>query len=86
MKETLISVLKPFAQGCFNLVNKVSTQSAVLIYVLVLAAVALWVLTLKQERPKKSDWPGGEALVLHDLRFWAVVIVVLQIIVYIVVG
>ncbi len=78
LRNALISLLKPFAQFCFNLVKPVSSDQAILIYILVLAAIALWVMTLRQEKPKKEDWPG-KILIFHDLRLWAVLILVLQI-------
>lgn len=83
VREALISLLKPFAVMCFKLVDPVSSGQAILIYILVLVAVAVWVLTLKQEKPSRSDWPG-KALVLHDLRLWAVLILVLQIAFYVI--
>ena len=83
IKESLISLLKPFAETCFKLVNAVSPSQAILIYIFVLVVVGIWVLTLKQEKPSSSDWPG-KVLVLHDLRFWASVILVLQIGLYII--
>ena len=78
IRDALISLFKPFAVMCFNLVKDVSSGQAILIYILVLVAVAVWVLTLKQEKQKKENWPG-KPLFLHDLRFWAVVILLLQI-------
>lgn len=78
VRNALISLFKPFAEICFKLVKDVSSGQAILIYILVLIAVAVWVLTLKQEKQKKEDWPGKK-LFLHDLRFWAVIILLLQI-------
>ena len=78
IRDKIASLLKPFADMCFNLVKPVSSDQAILIYIIVLAAVALWVSTLKQERPKKKDWPG-KVLFFHDLRLWAALILVLQI-------
>ena len=83
IKESLISLLKPFAEACFKLVNAVSPAKAIVIYILVLVVVGVWVISLKQEKPKASDWPG-KVLILHDLRFWACVILVLQIGLYVI--
>lgn len=83
VRDALISLFKPFAVMCFNLVKPVSSGQAILIYILVLVAVAVWVLTLKQEKQKKEDWPGKK-LFLHDLRLWAVLILVLQIAFYVI--
>jgi len=83
MKEMIISLLRPFAQVCNRLVNAVSTDAAAVIYILVMAAVAVWVLTLKQEKPQKANG-FGKGLLLKDLRYWAVLILLLQIIIYVV--
>jgi len=84
MKEMIILLLRPFAQVCNRLVNAVSTDAAAVIYILVIAAVAVWVLTLKQEKPKKVNSAGKGLLVIKDLRYWAVLILLLQIIIYVV--
>jgi len=83
MKEFIISLLKPFAQVCYKLVNAVSVRAALAVYILVMVSLALWVLTLKQERPQKTS-AAGKNLFLHDLRFWAVLILFLQIIIYLI--
>jgi hypothetical protein len=83
MKEMIISLLKPFAEICYKFANAVSPGAAATIYILVLVALAVWVLTLKQEKPRKTGRPGKN-LLLHDLRFWAVLILFLQIVIYIV--
>jgi len=83
LRNALISLFKPFAEFCFNLVKPISSDQAILIYIIVLAIVALWVSTLKQEKQKKEDWPG-KVLFFHDLRLWAVLILVLQIGFYVV--
>ncbi len=83
MKEIIISLLKPFADLCFRCVNLVSADVAVFLYILVLAAIALWVLTLKQEKPQRSQKPG-KALFVHDLRVWAILILFVQAVIYII--
>ena len=83
MKEFIISLLKPFAQVCYKLANAVSVRAALAVYILVMVALALWVLTLKQERPQKTS-AADKNLFLHDLRFWAVLILFLQIIIYLI--
>jgi len=82
MKEAIVSVLKPVAELCFKMVNKVSTDSALIIYVLLMALLALWVLTLKQEG-LREDGQGRYSL-WQDLRTGAVVVLVLQIIIYVI--
>ena len=84
MKEMIISLLRPFAQVCNRLVNAVSTDAAAVIYILVMAAVTAWVLTLKQEKPQKVNSAREALFIVRDLRYWAVLILLLQIIIYVV--
>ena len=82
MKEQLISFLKPFAEGCFSLVREIPLGVAALMYVALLACIAVWVLTLKKEKPAPAV--HGSGLLFHDLRFWAICILVVQAAIYIV--
>ncbi len=82
MKEAIVSVLKPVAELCFKMVNKVSTDSALIIYVLLMALLALWVLTLKQEGVREDG--QGRYSFRQDLRTGAVIVLVLQIIIYVI--
>ncbi len=82
MKEAIVSVLKPVAELCFKMVNKVSTDSALIIYILLIALLALWVLTLKQEGVREDG--QGRYSFWQDLRTGAVVVLVLQIIIYVI--
>jgi hypothetical protein len=82
MKEIIISLLKPFAQLCYKFATAVSVQTALVIYILVLAVLAVWVLSLKKEKSGEAD--DGKILFLHDLRFWAVLILLLQAVIYII--
>ena len=82
MKEVIISLLKPFAQLCYEFATAVSVQAALVIYILVLAALAVWVLTLKKEKPGRDN--HGKILFLRDLRFWAVLILLVQVVIYII--
>ena len=84
MKEQLTAWLKPFAESCFEFANSVSPTGVLAIYLLVLAALALWVLTLKQERPRPREGSGAWGI-FRDLRVWAVAILVLQMLIYVVV-
>jgi len=87
MKETLASLLKPFADFCFEALNAIPLTGARIIFILVMAALAFWITTFKDENPKNlpeySGKPSG-FLLFHDLRFWAVCILVLQIVLVIV--
>ena len=83
MKEIIISLLKPFADLCFRCVNFISTDVAILLYIFVLAAVAAWVLTLKQEKPQRNQ-KLRKPLFVHDLRVWAILILFVQAVIYII--
>ena len=83
MKKTIITILKPFADWCFELVNTIPPAVALIIYVAVLMVVALWVLTLKVEKPG-TDQKRFLPLFLHDLRLWAILILIIQAVIYIV--
>jgi len=83
MKEIIISLLKPFADLCFRCVNFISPDVALFLYIFVLAAIAVWVLTLKQEKPQRSQKPG-KFLFVHDLRVWAISILFVQAVIYII--
>lgn len=76
-KEILAAPLKPFARLCYEFVTAVSPSMAAVLFIAVLAAQALWVATLKREKP-----PKGAGGVFQDLRFWAISILLLQIAVY----
>jgi hypothetical protein len=82
MKEVIVSVLKPVAKFCFELVNKVTPDMALIIYVVLMALLALWVITLKQEGVREDG--GGRYKFWQDLRTGAVVILLLQIIIYLI--
>jgi len=85
MKETIVSILKPFAELCYKFAVAVSPTQALIIYIAVLAVLAVWAMTLKQEKPSQAEIDRhGKAVILIDLRFWAVLILVLQIIIYLV--
>lgn len=83
MKEIIISLLKPFADLCFRCVNLVSADVAVFLYILVLAAIAVWVLTLKVEKPERCG-AAGKFVFVHDLRVWAILILFVQAVIYVI--
>ncbi len=83
MKEWIIDLLKPIAETCFEAAKAVSPGVAVIVYVLVLLALAAWVLTLKQEATAARD-RSGRWKIGRDLRTWAVAILIVQAVIYIV--
>ena len=83
MKQIITDLLKPFAQLCYRFAAAVPVRTALVIYILVLAALAIWVLTLKRENPRKAA-DCDRLFFFHDLRLWAVLILFLQMVIYIV--
>lgn len=83
MREAIIDLLKPFAERCFDMARAVSPGAASIVYVVVLLVLAGWVLTLKQERTAARD-TAGRWRIGRDLRTWAVAIVIVQAIIYVV--
>lgn len=83
MKDVLVQLIKPFAEKCFDLVNTVKPPVALIIYVVLMLLLGVWVMTLKQEKQREDG--TGQYSILHDLRTWAMVILLLQIIIYLVI-
>ena len=83
MKEAITDLLKPFADACYALVSAIPLDAAAAIYILVLVILAAWVLTLKGERLQKQD-AAGTCMFLRDLRLWAVLIMLMQIVIYVI--
>ena len=83
MKEAIVNLLKPFAEACHRLAMAIPLDVAAAIYVLVLAMLACWVLTLKREKPSPA---GGSHIrdFLRDLKFWAVLILLIQATIYVI--
>jgi hypothetical protein len=82
MKALLTSILKPIAEGLFAMVNAVTPDGALVIYVLVFVAAIAWVWTLKNESEEKKG--DGMGPILGDLRVWATIILGIQIVIYVV--
>ena len=61
----------------------ISPTGALAIYLLVLAAIAFWVTTLKHERPGRREGSGAW-VVFNDLRVWTVAILLLQMLIYVI--
>ena len=82
MKERLISLIKPFADACYHLVNAVSPGWALILFVALLLLLALWVIGLKQEK-RREDGTGNYSW-WEDLRTSAVAIILVQALIYVV--
>ena len=82
MKEMIVNLLKPFANACYSVVSAIPLSAVAAIYVLVLVILAVWVLTLKPEKAAGADEPQ-KCPFLSDLRLWAVLILLVQAIIYV---
>jgi hypothetical protein len=82
MKEKIASLIKPFAELCYQIVDSVSTKWALVIYILVLIVLAIWVISLKKEKPVERT--NKLSIAVYDLRFWALGIIFLQVAIYLV--
>jgi hypothetical protein len=83
MKNTIIALLKPVAEWCHDAVSGIPLWVAAGIYVLVLAVLAAWVLTLKRERAGEKGY-SCPSVIFHDLRLWAVLVLFVQAIIYVI--
>ncbi len=84
IKEVIIYILKPFADFFYKLVIIFPLWSVKLIFILILVGLGIWVVTLRGE--KTAAEKQGGASVLNDLRYWALGVLILQTIIYIVFG
>lgn len=82
MREMITRLLEPFADACYALVSLIPLEAVGVIYILVLVILAVWVLTLKQEKVTGAGEPR-RCVFLSDLRLWAVLILFIQAIIYV---
>ena len=84
MKSLLVSLLKPVAGRLFLLVNSVPASAALALFIVFLITIGVWVWTLDRERVEKAEDSGRVGPIAGDLRVWASVLLVIQIVIYIV--
>jgi len=82
MKQIIVSILKPVAEFCFELVNKVTPNMALMIYVALMLLLGLWITTLKQEGICHDT--GARYGYCRDMRTGAVIIIAIQIVIYLI--
>ncbi len=85
VREALIGVLKPAAKWFYELTARVPLWAVLLLFVVTLLTLAGWVISLKSEKPEPAQRPDG-GRIFSDLRFWAVLILLVQTAIYIVLG
>ena len=82
MGDWLAELLKPLAEWIFVLVMSVPLGVVRLIFLGILAALALWVLTLPSQSPEPVE--GKKPSLLSDLRVFAIGLLLLQSIFYLI--
>jgi len=82
MRDWLAELLKPFAELMFALVMSVPLSMVRLIFLGILAALAVWAITLPAQRPEPVE--GRKQSLLSDLRLFAVGLLLLQSIFYLI--
>ncbi len=82
MKETIAGLLRPFGDWIFGIILSVPLWAVKLVFLGILAALAIWVLTLPAQRATDQD--GNEKSVFTDLRLFAIGLLALQSICYLV--
>ena len=82
MRDWLAQQLKPLADWLLALVLKVPLPAVRLIFLGLLAALAVWALTLPPQRPEGEA--GKNSTILSDLRLFAVGLLLLQSIFYLI--
>ena len=80
MRQWLGESLKPVADWCFALVMAVPMWMVRVIFLSILVAVAVWVLTLHRQMPESEDKPPF----YKDLRWMALGVLALQTILYLI--
>ncbi len=85
VREALIGALKPVAKWFYEFTARVPLWAVLLLFVVTLLTLAGWVISLKSEKPDPAQRPVG-GRIFSDLRFWAVLILLVQTAIYIVLG
>lgn len=81
MKEILVACLRPFVDLCTRLFQAIPLYVAQIVLIVVMIGLTIWVITLKEENPRNFPEAADQRIefaFLHDLRFWAVVLLALQ--------
>jgi len=82
MKNRLAEILTPLSQTIYELVAAVPMWAVQSIIFGVLGLLALWVLLLPPQLPEKTE--GEKEFSWRDLRFFALFVLALQVVLYIV--
>ena len=83
MRDFLLTVLKPLSNMFYNWTAAVPMGAVKLIFVGMLVLMMVWVWRLRSERVEAD---GVWTRVCNDLRFWALSILSVQVVIYILLG
>ena len=79
IKQWIASMLNPIADGLFNLAMAIPMSVVRLIFLGVFGLLAVWVITMPPQQPD-----DGHQNILSDLRVFALIVLVIQSIFYII--
>jgi hypothetical protein len=79
IKQWIASLLSPIADSLFHLAMAIPMSAVRLIFLGIFGLLAVWVITMPPQLPE-----GGHKNVLSDLRVFALIVLVVQSIFYII--
>jgi hypothetical protein len=82
MRQTIGSFLAPLSQGLFEIVSAVPMGAVRALVFVILAALGIWVFRMPPQLPEILD--RDKKVDLKDLRLFAIVVLLLQAVLYIV--
>ena len=80
MKQLIGNFLKPLGDVLLNILTAVPLPLVRVVFFLLLAAIALWVISLSPQMPKEEEKKRG----IKDLRIFAIILLALQSVFYLV--
>ncbi len=84
MKAIVIDHLKSFADVCIRVLQIIPLYVVQIVLILVMMGLAIWVIMLKEETPRSSPEYSNQkrgsigSTLFLDLRFWAVLLLIIQ--------
>ena len=81
IKQWIAEILNPFSDSLFALVMAVPMSAVRFFFIGILAVLALWVLTMSPQYPGEGE---GKKKIRNDLRLFALGILILQALFYVI--
>ena len=82
MKQLIADVLTPFALFMYNLVMAIPLGAVRVLVFGILAVLAVWVIRMQPQLPENGD--EKQYSIVRDLRLFALMILVLQAVLYVI--